>query len=107
MFITLHIVVSFVPIYVLLSIMWHYCLLPLLLCYLCPRYVVLPYHDRGPPCASFTFTAVDDCRAVFFAGRQPSGRVNDAFILDHRLMVRHKNISVAFNLSSIAVRRLA
>ncbi len=59
--------------------------------------------DRPRPCSDFTFTAVDDCRAVYFAGKQPSGKVNDAFILDHRLMVRHKNILVAFNLTSILV----
>ena len=44
--------------------------------------------DRPPPCASFTFTAVDDRRAVLFGGfNEEQGRMTDVFIIDLTTMV--------------------
>ena len=43
---------------------------------------------RPPPCAFFSFTTVDENRAVVFGGRQPGrGCVNDVYILDFSDMV--------------------
>ena len=45
--------------------------------------------ERPPPCAAFTFTAVDDSRAVLFGGRSgDQGVVNDVYIIDLLTMVR-------------------
>ena len=44
--------------------------------------------DRPPPCAAFTFTAVDDRRAVFFGGNNgEQGLMNNVFIIDLSTMV--------------------
>ncbi len=40
-----------------------------------------------PPCSGFTFTKVDQHRAVLFGGRQPDNRVNGVYIFDFRNMV--------------------
>ena len=43
---------------------------------------------RPPPCAGFTFTAINEQQAVFFGGDQPGrGRVNDVYIIDFSTMV--------------------
>ena len=43
---------------------------------------------RPPPCSAFTFTAVDDRRAVVFGGRNiKQGRMNDVYIIDFHTMV--------------------
>ncbi len=46
--------------------------------------------DRPNPGSDFTFTAIDGDRGVLFAGFQMDvkRKVNDAYILNHRLMVR-------------------
>ena len=54
------------------------------------RQVVLASHHwsyRPPPCAHFSFTAIDDRQAVLFGGRQPHARVNDCYLMDFELMV--------------------
>ena len=44
--------------------------------------------DRPPPCSAFTFTAVDDRRAVLFGGFNiEQGRMNDVFIIVLSTMV--------------------
>ncbi len=43
--------------------------------------------ERPPPCDSFTFTKLDQHRAVLFGGRQPNHRVNDVYVFDFRNMV--------------------
>ena len=44
--------------------------------------------EKPPPCSAFSFTAVDDHRAVFFGGFQGGHRkVNDVYILDLQTMV--------------------
>ena len=50
--------------------------------------------DKPPPCAFFSYTAVDSYRAVLFAGIQSGHTVNDAYILNHRIMVHSILISV-------------
>ena len=43
---------------------------------------------RPPPCAGFTFTAINKQQAVFFGGNQPPhGRVNDVYIIEFSSMV--------------------
>ena len=43
---------------------------------------------RPPPCSGFSFTTVDNNRAVVFGGYQPGrGYVNDVYILDFSDMV--------------------
>lgn len=45
--------------------------------------------DRPPPCAAFTFTAVDDRRAVMFGGKNINqGRMSNTYIIDFNTMVR-------------------
>ena len=44
--------------------------------------------ERPPPCAEFTFTAIDDRRAVLFGGHiGDQGRMNDGYIIDLLTMV--------------------
>ena len=44
--------------------------------------------ERPPPCAGFTFTAIDDRRAVLFGGKiGEQGRLNDVYIIDLHNMV--------------------
>ena len=44
--------------------------------------------ERPPPCSSFTFTAIDDRRAVLFGGGNgEQGRMNDVYIIDLHTMV--------------------
>ena len=44
--------------------------------------------ERPPPCAGFTFTAIDDRRAVLFGGGNGEhGRLNDVYIIDLHNMV--------------------
>ena len=44
--------------------------------------------ERPPPCAAFTFTAVDDRRAVLFGGvNGDQGCMNDVYIIDLLTMV--------------------
>ena len=44
--------------------------------------------SRPPPCSDFSFTTVDNNRAVVFGGFQPGrGHVNDVYILDFKDMV--------------------
>ena len=44
--------------------------------------------ERPPPCAYFTFTAVDDRRAVLVGGYNgDQGRMNDVYIIDLPTMV--------------------
>ncbi|XP_064393126.1 uncharacterized protein LOC135340711 isoform X2 [Halichondria panicea] len=44
--------------------------------------------ERPSPCSDFTFTMVDQHRAVLFGGDQPGhgGRLNDVYLLDFRTM---------------------
>ncbi|XP_064393791.1 kelch domain-containing protein 2-like [Halichondria panicea] len=44
--------------------------------------------ERPPPCSSFTFTMVDQHRAVLFGGYQPGrdDRVNEVYLFDFRTM---------------------
>ena len=42
---------------------------------------------RPPPCAHFSFTAVNNHQAVFFGGRQLHGRVSDCYLMDFESMV--------------------
>ena len=45
--------------------------------------------ERPPPCSDFTFTAVDDRRAVMFGGRNgEKGEMNDVYIIDLSTMVK-------------------
>ena len=45
--------------------------------------------ERPPPCAGFTFTAVDDRRAVMFGGgNREKGPMNDVYIIDFSTMVK-------------------
>ena len=45
--------------------------------------------ERPPPCAGFTFTVVDDRRAVMFGGRNgEKGQMNDVYIIDLSTMVK-------------------
>ena len=45
--------------------------------------------ERPPPCSGFTFTAVDDRRAVLFGGcNGEQGCMNDVYIIDLLTMVR-------------------
>ena len=44
--------------------------------------------ERPSHRAGCTLTAIDDHRAVMFAGRGKQGRLNDTFILDvHRMVI--------------------
>ena len=45
--------------------------------------------EKPPPCAHFTFTAIDDRRAVLFGGynAKEQGRMNDVYIIDLHSMV--------------------
>ncbi|XP_064393619.1 uncharacterized protein LOC135341072 isoform X2 [Halichondria panicea] len=42
--------------------------------------------ERPPPCDDFTFTMMDQHRAVFFGGFQSDRRVNDVYLFDFRTM---------------------
>ena len=42
---------------------------------------------RPSPCATFSFTAISDHRAVQFGGKQPGGRVSDCYVVDFKTMV--------------------
>lgn len=43
---------------------------------------------RPPPCAYFSFTAINDYQAVMFGGWQPGrGRLNDCYQIDFESMV--------------------
>ena len=45
--------------------------------------------ERPPPCDYFTFTAVDDRRAVLVGGyNRAQGRMNDVYIIDLPTMVK-------------------
>ena len=44
--------------------------------------------ERPSPRSACTLTAIDDHRAVMFAGRGKQGRLNDTFILDLHRMVQ-------------------
>ena len=45
--------------------------------------------ERPPPCSNFTFTAVDDRRAVMFGGRNgEKGQMDDVYIIDLSTMVK-------------------
>ena len=45
--------------------------------------------ERPPPCSAFTFTAVDDRRAVLVGGvNGDQGRMNDVYIIDLPTMVK-------------------
>ena len=45
--------------------------------------------ERPPPCSRFTFTAVDDRRAVLVGGfNRDQGRMNDVYIIDLPTMVK-------------------
>ena len=49
--------------------------------------------ERPPPCAAFTFTAIDDMRAVVFGGyNEERGRMNDVYIILLSSMVQFYNI---------------
>ena len=44
--------------------------------------------ETPPPCAAFTFTAVDDKRAVMFGGNNgEQGKMNDVYLFDIPTMV--------------------
>ena len=43
--------------------------------------------ERPPPCSDFTFTAIDDRRAVLFGGTNTEGCMNDVYIIDFHTMV--------------------
>ena len=43
--------------------------------------------EKPPPCTAFTFTAIDDRRAVLFGGFDGKGRMNDVYIIDLHSMV--------------------
>ena len=44
--------------------------------------------ERPPPCSNFTFTTIDDRRAVLFGGRNgEQGSMNDVYIIDLHTMV--------------------
>ena len=44
--------------------------------------------ERPPPCSHFTFTAIDDRRAVLFGGNHiDQGHMNDVYIIDFHTMV--------------------
>ena len=44
--------------------------------------------ERPPPCSDFTFTAIDDRRAVLFGGYDgEQGRLNDVYIINLHTMV--------------------
>ena len=43
--------------------------------------------EKPPPCANFTFTAIDDRRAVLFGGYNDKGKMNDVYIIDLHSMV--------------------
>ena len=44
--------------------------------------------EKPPPCAGFTFTAIDDRRAVLFGGvNGEHGKMKDVYIIDLQLMV--------------------
>ena len=44
--------------------------------------------DRPPPCSGFTFTAIDDRRAVVFGGtNKETDRINTVYIIDLITMV--------------------
>ena len=47
--------------------------------------------EKPPPCSHFTFTAIDDRRAVLFGGEngeQQGRRMNDVYIIDLLTMVQ-------------------
>ena len=45
--------------------------------------------EKPPPCFNFTFTAIDDRRAVLFGGTNgEQGRLNDVYIIDLPTMVQ-------------------
>ena len=45
--------------------------------------------ENPPPCSDFTFTAIDDRRAVLFGGRNgEQGSMNDVYIIDLPTMVQ-------------------
>ena len=43
--------------------------------------------DRPPPCSHFTFTAIDDRRAVVFGGFNGESKINTVYIIDLITMV--------------------
>ena len=44
--------------------------------------------ERPPPCSNFTFTTIDDRRAVLFGGYNgEQGSMNDVYIIDLHTMV--------------------
>ena len=46
--------------------------------------------DTPPPCSGFTFTAVDDRRAVLFGGYNvEEGKMNSVYIIDLLTMVNY------------------
>ena len=44
---------------------------------------------RPPPCAYFSFTAINNHQAVLYGGYQPGhGKVSDCYLMDFESMVR-------------------
>ncbi len=71
---------------VLLFLLIYYCLLTVI----CPGVWSSPElrGEKPPPCANFTFTMVDQYRAVFLGGTQPDREeVNDVYLFNFRDMV--------------------
>lgn len=53
-----------------------------LFCFKTGMWITPQISGQGPPpCAAFTFTMADSCRAVLFGGRQVNRRVNDLYML--------------------------
>ena len=55
---------------------------------------------RPPPCNFFSFTRIDDHRAVLFGGKQHERRTNDVYIFDMTRMVRFRHVVDATTLAS-------
>ena len=43
--------------------------------------------SRPPPCAGFSFVAIDDHKGVLFGGRTEHGVMNDVYIINGQTMV--------------------
>ena len=52
---------------------------------------------RPPPCAYFSFTAINNHQAVLFGGRQPHSRVSECYLMDFESMVRPEIIGASMS----------
>ena len=50
--------------------------------------------SRPPPCAYFSFTAVNSYQAVLFGGNGSAGYVNDCYLMNFNTMVCHRQYPI-------------